>query len=224
MRSFLQVVHESREQLTAADRRLVSTLLARPTEAAFRSVVEVARRVGVHQASAVRLAKKPGFEGYPELRVSFQNEILNTSESAQCIARRLEGMHGGGALSALIESDMAALAHIPEHLSQASIDRAARVLLGARRIFLFASGNATILSDMVDRRLRRAGYATMLATQQGCELAERLVGLDAKDALLAFRISPGAGRAAHRVAPGGAVRRRVDSGLRHAWPHDGAAA
>jgi DNA-binding MurR/RpiR family transcriptional regulator len=97
----------------------------------------------------------------------------------------LSGAHDD-LLSSLVRSEMESLSALLRHVDQAAIEAAASTLLRARSVFIFAQGNAFALAELLDRRLRRAGLRTVVATGQGRELAERLVGLSREDALIAF--------------------------------------
>jgi len=178
------------QELTEADERLLKVLLANKAEAAFLSAAELSKRAGVHQASAVRLAQKLGYRGYPELRAALQAEFVAPAER---VRNRLASL-SGEVLPALVESETALLAELTHHVRQADLDAAARTLIGARRVFLFARGHATALLEWAERRLRRSGFETVPLKSEGRDLAEGVLGLGEGDALLAF--------AFHRTPPG----------------------
>ncbi|MDX0445658.1 MarR family transcriptional regulator, partial [Sinorhizobium medicae] len=52
------------DTLTPAERRLVKEIIAKPRDVALGTAGELARRSGVHEATASRLARKLGFETY----------------------------------------------------------------------------------------------------------------------------------------------------------------
>lgn len=170
--------------LTASEKRLVQALLSRPNEAALLSAAELSARAGVHQATAVRLAQKLGYRGYPELRTRLQTDLLQ-GEPASRLQRRLERSRAG-ILAALVESEVEALQALPTYVSQEQLERAAALLIGAERVFLFAQGHASSLSELLDRRLRRSGFQTVVLGSSRRDLAEHLLGLGANDAMLAF--------------------------------------
>lgn len=184
--SLQELIERHGARLTRADRQLLSALLADPRGAPFLSTTELAGRAGVNQAAAVRLAKKLGFAGYPELRACLRQDLLGHSEPARRVERRIEESGGGDLLAAMIRSEIRALEGIAAHLGQAELDAAAATLIPARRVFLFAQGHATSLADLMDRRLRRSGFSTQLLTQQGRELAEHLLELEGRDVVLGF--------------------------------------
>ncbi len=184
--SFRTRIEQHQDRLTVADQRLVRELLANPTEGAFLSTAGLADRASVHPATVVRLAQKLGFGGYPELRAELQAEIIKTKEPAERVRRRLAHLEDGSILAALVESEINTLRQLGEQVSEAQIQAAARTLIAARQVFLFARGNAMMLVELMGRRLRRTGFKAIFLTHQGRELAERVLTLGQEDVVLAF--------------------------------------
>lgn len=190
-------------RFSAADELLVKELIAHPVEASYLTASELARRVNVHEATAVRLAKKLGYRGYPELRAALQAEVLpelqrdhsaegDPSPPAERVRRRLAALEGQSILGGLVLDELAALQELASRVSQAQIEAAARLLADARRVFLFGRGHATTLVELMERRLRRAGVATVDLRAQGRDLAEHLIDLRRDDLVFAFafRVQP----------------------------------
>src|SRR5690606_13374694 len=134
-----QAVADYPNALTEADERLLRVLLANPTESAFLSSAEISRRAGVHQASAVRLAQKLGFEGYPELREALRADVVRASEPAERVRKRL-GQMENDILGQLVSSEAQALLDLPRHVTQGQLEAAAELLIGAGRVYLFGRG------------------------------------------------------------------------------------
>ena len=174
------------EQLTQTEQQLVKTLTMHPTAGLYMSASELANSAGVHPSSAVRLAKKLGFEGYPEFRRALQiNAPRPTASAALRIERTVAGT-SGDLLRQLLAKEMQSLDHLAQVISQTQIDQAAKVLLSARNLMVWASGNAKALADLLDRRMRRAGFASQNIASEGRELAERLVPMRSGDVLVCF--------------------------------------
>ncbi len=192
--SLREVIEQYDGRLTAADRRLVQELLSNPAEGAFLSAADLAKRVGVHSAAAVRLARKLGFSGYPELRSQLQSQLLAESGPADRVRHRLAHLDDETILDALVTSEIVALRDLNQHVSQARIDEAAEALIRARKVFLFGHGHAVAIVELMLRRLRRSGLDVVVLIGPGRELAERALPLGSDDALLAF--------AFHSVPPG----------------------
>ena len=184
--TFRTLVEQHRDRLTPADQRVLEVLLSHPTEAAFLPAEEIAQRAGVHQASATRLAKRLGYAGYPELRSELQAELLGGIGPGERVRRRLEHAEGSDLLQALVTDELASLEELPRHGGQGQLDVVADRLASARRVFLFGQGNATVLVEMMQRRLRRFGLDTVTLAGPGRDLAEQLLVLTDADVVLAF--------------------------------------
>lgn len=195
-----QTIAQYNGRLTSADERLVKELLAHPAEISFLTAAEFARRVDVHEATVVRLAKKLGFQGYPDLRTHLQAEVLpdlqslpadephegDSSSPSERVRQRLAQVGAQSILGRLVADETAALHDIVRQIPQAQLETAAQMIYDAKRVFLFGRGHATALVELMDRRLRRSGCDTIDLRSQGRDLAERLLSLRADDLVLAF--------------------------------------
>jgi DNA-binding MurR/RpiR family transcriptional regulator len=179
------------DKLTESDRQLIQILMSSPSGGAFSSAAEIAQKAGVHSATAVRLAKKLGFTGYPEFRSKLQEDFLEDT----CVTRvqdRLAKAGDGSILQTLIDSEIAALQAIPDHVEQSEIDRAAELLIDARQISVFGIGHAASLATLFAGRLSRSGYAAEPFSVTGHQAAEKIVKLRDGGVLvaIAFRTMP----------------------------------
>jgi DNA-binding MurR/RpiR family transcriptional regulator len=171
--------------LTQTEQILIRSLTQHPEQALFMSARELASAAGVHSSSAVRLAKKLGFEGYPEFRRALQSRHAS-SGAAQRVARTVSSSADGDVIGQLIEREQHSLDSIRTSVSQARLDQAAALLSRASGIAIWAAGNSKVLSDLLDRRLRRAGYPSQNIASEGREFAERLSPLCAGQVLVCF--------------------------------------
>jgi len=181
------------DSLTATDRRLVSILLARPAEAAFWSAAELTEPLGLHQSAATRMAQRLGFDGYPRLRDALRSDYLAGDGPSQRVRGSLE-RHPDDVLRGFIDDEMAALADVPRHVTQAELSELASRIVAAGHVYLFGAGNATALVELLSRRLTRYGVHTVILTGSNRDLAERMASLTSDDLLLAcaFRRLPSA--------------------------------
>jgi DNA-binding MurR/RpiR family transcriptional regulator len=184
--SLTTLIEKNQVRLTDADRRLLKALLESPTEVSYLSTTDIAGRAGVHPATAVRLARKLGFGGYPDLRSYLQADIINKAEPADRIRESLSHMEEGAILSGLLRHETDTLDRLDSRDLQIKINQAARALIDAGHIFIFGQGNSTALVEMMGRRLRRAGFHHTILNHQDRELAERILPMKSDDALLAF--------------------------------------
>lgn len=181
-----EMIRSSAEKLTSAEQKLVRELLARPREAALGTAGELAKRVGVHEATASRLAKKLGFESYAMFRDTLRQEFIVKADPAGWVRNTLTTMRGPSILGELIEQEALALTRLSGFVTDDALEAVAAILTRARKVFIFAHGNAEALVVLADKRLRRMGLDTVVLSGDGRDLAERLAGLQRDDAVLAF--------------------------------------
>lgn len=184
--SVLERVKEAAEALTPAEQLLIKQVIASPRDIAFGTANELAQRIGVHEATASRLAKKLGYPNYARFRAAIQEEFITRTDPATRVRNTLQQSGGAGLLADLVSREMEALAGMQRYVDDDKLIAAARVLLGARRIYVFARGNAEALAVLVDRRLRRMGCDTVMLRGEGRDLAEQVLGMTASDAIVGF--------------------------------------
>ena len=185
--SLSETIEKFDGRLTESDRAILAVVLNEPKSIVFLSVAQLAAKADVHKSTVVRLARKLGFEGYPELRAQIRSEVHPEPTLDQRSQQRLDSIEQGSNLSALIESEIAALSAIAESVSQAQIDIAADHLANARIIHIVGRGSAGPLVMHLDRRLRRIGFQTNVALNlQRRDLAEKFMSLGEEDAVVFF--------------------------------------
>lgn len=177
--------------LTATEQKLISELLRAPKAVAIGTSSEFAARLGVHEATTSRLARKLGFASYAGFRDALRNEFLKVADPAERISSTLKDARQKGFLPMLVENELAGLTAITDHVSDAHILDAADKL-DRQRVFIYGHGNAEVLSVLMERRLRRLGIDSRPLSGNPRDLAEQMLTLSSADALLifAFRRQP----------------------------------
>lgn len=170
--------------LTGSEMRLVAELMRTPREIALATAAEFAARVGVHEATTSRLARKLEFPSYAAFRDALRDEYLHRSEPAHRMSTTLHSA-AGDHLGHLIRAEMAALERLADHVQDAGIADAAAALQG-RRVFVFGQGHAAALAELADRRLRRMGVDVRRLQGDARDMAEGAAAIAAKDAVLVF--------------------------------------
>ena len=183
-------IDAQRSRLTRTDRALVDTLLSSPEDAVHWSGDDLAGRAGSHPAAATRLAQKLGFEGYPRLREELRRERRDAQQPLRGAGDRmraeLQEHRTGTVLDTFLRAEVESLAAVAECVDQARLDEIADAIAGAATVHVFARGNASVLTELVERRLHRFGVPVVVLDGDGRELAERLTALTDRDLVLAF--------------------------------------
>lgn len=183
-----ELLDRNSDRLTRADQKLASVLLAHPRDSVFLSTNEIAERAAVHPASAVRLARKLGFAGYPALRSALQTELFNETAAAERVRQRIEHLGKGEVLRAFVHSEIRALSRLPEQVDDMRIAAAARAIVHARTVFLFGTGHAETLARLLEIRLARGGYDAVVLAAEAREAAAALQRARRGDVFVLFAL------------------------------------
>jgi DNA-binding MurR/RpiR family transcriptional regulator len=173
-------------QLTASERRLVREVVSKPRDVALGTAAALAKRSGVHEATASRLARKLGFAGYSGFREAIRDELFVRTDPAVRVRNTLQTSPGGDLLAELVTREIEALAALPSFVSFDRLREVAEVVAGARKVYIFATGNAEALAVMMSRRLRRLALEAEVLRGNGRDVAEQIIGLRRDDVLLVF--------------------------------------
>ena len=185
--SFESLINSFEGKLTDADQELISIILGEPSEAVYLSSTELASKAAVHASTVVRLARKLGFDGFPEMRQKLRQDVEFKKNSSDKIRQRIDLIEKGSNLSDLIESEIAAIAAISNTVSQNQIDEVVNKIYKAKSIFIVGRGSAAPLMTHFERRLRRSGIQCRVALNlQRRDLAEQLIGIQKGDAIVVF--------------------------------------
>ena len=185
--SFESLINSFEGKLTDADQELISIILGEPSEAVYLSSTELASKAAVHASTVVRLARKLGFDGFPEMRQKLRQDVEFKKNSSDKIRQRIDLIEKGSNLSDLIESEIAAIAAISNTVSQNQIDEVVNKIYKAKSIFIVGRGSAAPLMTHFERRLRRSGIQCRAALNlQRRDLAEQLIGIQKGDAIVVF--------------------------------------
>lgn len=191
-----ELISRHSARLTDADTRLLDVMIQDPIRAAMENGSNVSQRAGVHPASAVRLARRLGFKGYPEFRSFLQANLTegggDFESPAARMAARLVRAEDNGLLASVLDSEIAALQQARNNVSDDDIRSFAAAIRDCRRVFVFGRGHFAALSSLIALRLNRSGYEAVDLASQMHQIAEVLKTLCADDLVwfLAFRRAP----------------------------------
>lgn len=184
------------ERLTDADTRLLDVLMENPLRAALENGREISNRAGLHPSSAVRLARRLGFDGYPEFRTFLQTSLVDEGEDfdngAARVAARLLRADEGHLVSSVIESEITALESARKAVNDGQIRKFSEALRDCRRVFVVGIGHFGALAHLVNLRLNRSGYDAVDLTASPNLMRETLMTMSSRDVLwlFAFRSPP----------------------------------
>jgi DNA-binding MurR/RpiR family transcriptional regulator len=174
-------------RLTKSEQKIASFLLSNYDQAAFLNGADLARELEVSEATIVRFARTIGYESFPQLRRSLQHLFRIKTTPATRLQRKLADLKTGEGhiLTKVVEMELQYLSEVPRSISPADFDRAVKIILKGKRVFVFGIGPSRIVAELVFLRLTRFGFTTFCLNESGRDLLDKLLLLNKDDALLA---------------------------------------
>jgi len=156
--------------LKSAERKFVDFILANPDGVQGSTIIDLARKAGCSEATIVRLSKKLGFKGFPELKEAFgaQKEeerefdyegILSTDDSMTVVSKVFSATHN-------------ALHDTFGLLAREEYDRAVDALLSAPKIVFCGLGDAGVVATEAYYRFTRIGENCLVSEDPDLQLIQ----------------------------------------------------
>lgn len=181
-------IHEINKPLTETEQRLVNILIKNKDAALFESVNALAEMAGTHGSALVRLARKLGFSGFPEMRQFLRQDFNEKPKTEDLIRKRLSESADSSILNHLIEGEIEALKNLQNYIQQQQLNAVADRLLRADRVLIFAEGTAESLARHAEHRLRRAGQLTIKLSPDVRSVSEGTTLMRPQDMLIGFAL------------------------------------
>ncbi len=185
---------EFRERLIrqAADlppqqRAMADYVIEHLTAVPFLSVPELARRVGVSEATVVRFAQRIGYPGFSELKMELvdilQNRLVGaTDEAPEVVAEDV--------LASVATLEITNVGRTVEALDRADFEAVAEALFAADGVFTFGMGVSSLLAELAAYNLLQVGVRAAPLSNRFTSSREQLVGLGGGDLLMAISLPP----------------------------------
>ena len=174
-------------ELTEGQRKVLRYILEEPEESAFLPASEIARRVGVSEATVIRLAQALGFKGFPELKGQLRamlRERISTVMRLEAVSDRPGDE--GEILLRVFGKDMDNLSRTVGELPVETFRKAVQIIRMAERIFVIGLRSAHSLAVFLFTALRYIGKEVLLVQPGHGELWDYPARWRKRDVLVAI--------------------------------------
>ena len=141
--------------LTKTERKVAELILHDPEFVMFASITDVAERASVGETTVIRVCRKLGFRGYQEFKLSIARHIASPAEAAGGPVRASDTLEV--ALQKIAAYNVQTLTDTTKLLRAADVAKAADMVLGAARVYVFGVGSSGITALDLRYRLMRIG-------------------------------------------------------------------
>ncbi len=174
--------------LNGAQKRLGHYLQNDSTALLHSNVTDLAQAVGVSNATVVRFAKSLGYKGFPEFKRDVQKEMRRKLRAADRMEETFAALGGEeNILAKLIQRDIQLLQETLQAASFSDFQKAAELILSARKVFLIGLNASMSLAYLLHFRLVRVKKdAHWIFLTGGTSLLEQLAFMEPSDVLIAI--------------------------------------
>lgn len=163
-----------KEGFTKAEESLADYVLARPDEVAAMSIRDLAEASFTSNATIVRLCNKVGVDGFRDFRIQLAADLERTRVSRHDVSPDMpffEGQSTREILSSVAALTKQAVDDTYAVVSPAEVRKAARLILGARLVGLYAVGDSEISCEAFANLMLKIGVPCFVADQHGDPIA-----------------------------------------------------
>ncbi len=180
------------QNLTNTQQQVAAYVLGHPQEAAFLSMSQLAKAVGVSNAAMTRFLKAAGFANGEELRSALGQHLQEKMGLAQRLDKRIEGVDDGDFFASYASTEIKYIQNCVRDVSSESIERAAEIIAFKRRVFVWSQRPYWGLVDLLDYRLTRMSQQVVPMLETGHYVLDKAHQLCPEDVVvgMAFQRSP----------------------------------
>ncbi|WP_137178274.1 MurR/RpiR family transcriptional regulator [Roseomonas sp. AR75] len=181
----VKLIEDRAGDLSPAQRALARHVAGNYQAVAFSTVADLARAVGVSEATVVRFANALGFSGYPALQQEVRRMVRADLKGTDRLSRAAPpSTADGGALARVMRKEMENIARLPEMQDGAALAEAAGVLRGARRVLVVGARATAPLAFHLWFALDKLGLDVSRSLTADTEATDRLGRMDHRDAVV----------------------------------------
>ncbi|MCU0234010.1 MAG: MurR/RpiR family transcriptional regulator [Thermoanaerobaculales bacterium] len=184
---FRDLVAREGATMPRQQRSIADYVLEHLTTVPFLSVPELARRVGVSEATVVRFAQRLGYPGFSELKV----------ELVELLQQQLRQGADGPAedvvldvLGAVAELEVANIRRTVDALDRRVVAEVAEAFFAADGVFSFGMGVSAHLAELAAYSLLQIGLRASCLSTRFSSPREQLVAVTPRDLVLVFSLPP----------------------------------
>lgn len=179
------------DDLAPAERNVIEFMLQEGPKSWTLSSKELGERAGTSGVTVVRAAHALGYSKLGHLRLALADYWRQETEPR--LDERLDATFEdapNGLLEEEIEVSISALRALREQVSREDFERAVGILERSERIIWRGVGPSGFLAEYAALYCERIGHRSTAVTRMGTELADELLSLQPKDALVILSYGP----------------------------------
>lgn len=156
------------DSLKTAEKKAVDFILDSPEEIKKLTIVDFATKAGCSEATIVRLSKRLGYDGFPELKADFSEYDANGEDFEYEGISRSDDY--GTVVKKVFDATIQALKDTFDIMNLPEYEKASNVLLNSEKILFCGVGDAALVAMEAYQRFLRIGHNCMASQDPDLEL------------------------------------------------------
>ena len=171
-------------QLTKSDRRILEFIETNKEEFLIMTIVDLAHKLDLSEATISRFARKIGTKDFKDLR----NQVFdnNTNPGAAGKMRKTLDKNKDADLDNYLQKQIDNINKTLSHLDKEQFDQACIEISKRKKIYVFAKHAGKALANLLKVRLGRIGIEVVTLASGGTEMIEGLAQINPEDLILVF--------------------------------------
>jgi len=154
--------------LKTAEKAAMDYLLQFPNDLTDKTIAEFAQAAGCSEATIVRLSKRLGYEGFPELKNDFQKHRIK--DPVTVYENVTDDDSTEEIFNKVFDASIEALKDTNRMIDRTALNEAACLINGAQNILFCGLGDAAIVASVAQQRFLRIGKKTFYSLDQDTQL------------------------------------------------------
>ncbi|MGG6309199.1 MurR/RpiR family transcriptional regulator [Paenibacillus macerans] len=180
-------VFAKKAKFSAGHLKIVDFIERHPDEVLFMTEQEMADRIGTSIATVSRFWRAAGYENGKDFRLKLRLALDKTP--AHKLEATISQLDPSSLPLKMLEQTNVHMRETAEQTDPEELKRAASLMAGARRIYVYAPGPSVALGELLFYRLSRFGMSVRMMAASGHELLESLAHVQREDAVLLFNFT-----------------------------------
>lgn len=155
----LESIREKKVNLRASEEKVANYVLTHWQEVLHLPITEFAERVGVSEATVVRMCKKMGFRGFQELKITLAMEKIQPVKTLHQAVQ--EGDDLETILKKVFSANIRAMEATLNILSIKELERAISAILSARQLQIYGVGGSGPVALDAQHKFMKTGIPTV---------------------------------------------------------------
>lgn len=155
----LESIKEKKIHLRASEEKVANYILTHWQEVLHLPITEFAERVGVSEATIVRMCKKMGFRGFQELKITLAMEKIQPIKTVHQAVQ--EGDDLETILKKVFSANIRAMEATLNVLSIKELERAISAILSARQLQIYGVGGSGPVALDAQHKFMKTGIPTV---------------------------------------------------------------